>query len=118
MGEAKINVSPSLNPNTERPYDYIDESILEDMSQNNKGSTKHQNVSSFINSCDNSENSSVNSFETAQQSSVYREIYLNPYSSLQTEVKPVSYDIPSETSTTCDIPTKSKDSYDIPRSST
>lgn len=97
MKEAELNVSQSLNSITERQYDYIDESILEAICHDGEVSTKHNDVNSFIQSKDsfeNSENSSVNSFATDQQSSVCRDGYMIPFCSLQTEIKPVPYDIP------------------------
>lgn len=123
MGEAKLNIPRELYTISERPYDYIDENLLEDIWHTNETCPNHLDVTSFIqsekNSFENSENSSMNSsLETEQQSSEYRDGYINPYNSLQTETKQVTYAIPLETSTSCDIPAKSKQSYDIPRSST
>lgn len=99
MREATLNIPQSLNPITERPYDYIDESVLEAICHKDEVSTTYKEVTSFIQSEESSEKSSVNSFATEHQSSVCRDGYLKPYCSLQTELKPVPYDVHSETST-------------------
>lgn len=95
--EAELNVPQSHNPITEQQYDYIDESILDDICHNDEVSTKNNDVNLFIQSEDsfeNSEKSSANSFARDQQSSVCRDGYLIPFCSLQIEIKPVLYDIP------------------------
>lgn len=100
--ETNINDQRNINSNTERPYDYIDENILTDICRNKEAYTNHQHATSFMQdkiTTEKSERSSMNSLADEQQLGVCTDGYLNPYVSLQTEMKSVPYDLPFETST-------------------